>query len=495
MRQQLMKSFTDIYVLDLHGNTRSKEKSPDNQKDENVFDIQQGVCISFFIKNPKNAGNTNTNVFRADLWGLRTSKYDFLDRNDISTMNWKKFLPFSPWYMFYPLKMDRWRKYRQGWKITEVFSEYSVGIMTGQDKLTIKNNPGEIQEIVEDFILKSESEMKRKYDLPKKRRQWSYQKAKNDILQCGISSTMKKSQIRMSIKERIVPILYRPFDIRFTFYTGRSRGFHERPRGDLMKHMLLDQNLGLLVSRNSKPSSWRDVQITENIIELGAMATRPGNNAPLFPLYSYVQTSTGLKKEINFTQEFKTYIKDTYGSDKRFTVKKILYYIFAILHSQEYRKKYAEFLKIDFPRIPMMENKDLFFKIAKIGEELANIHLLRFGKITLNTSKVTLHEGNMRDSLKIKKVQYSDKNQLWINNQTYFAGISTDVYEYHIGSYRICQKWLIRFKNCILGKSEVNTFINIVWVIEQTLQRSKEIDELIETHGGWETSLITTFSG
>jgi hypothetical protein len=142
-----------------------------------------------------------------------------------------------------------------------------------------------------------------------------------------------------------------------------------------------------------------------------------------------------------------------------------------------------------------MENKELFFKIAEIGEELANIHLLKFRKTTFSANKVSLHEGNMIDSLKVKKVQFSDKNQLWINDQTYFTGISADFYEYHIGSYKICQKWLKGLKNCILSKTEVKAFIDIIWVIQQTLQRSKEIDDLIKTHGGWETSLITTFSG
>ncbi len=484
MRQQLMTSFSDIYVLDLHGNTRSKEKAPDGRKDENIFDIQQGICISFFIKNPNK--HSDTRIYRSDLWGLRKEKFDFLNKNDISTIQWKKIKAFSPWYMFYHLSMKRWAEYNAGWSILDIFSHHSVGIMTGQDHLTIKKSPNEVQEVIEDFIKLPESKFKQKHNLKDIKRQWSYIKAKKDIKACGLTFSNTKT-FSPTIKSKIVPILYRPFDIRFTFYTGRSRGFHERPRGDVMKHLLLGQNLGLIVSRNSKPSSWRDVQITENIIELGVMATRPGNNAPIFPLYRYVQTSTGLIKETNFTQKFKTYINDNYEHDKQFKAKIIPYYIFAILNSQEYRNRYEEFLKIDFPRIPIVKNKDLFFKIAKIGEELANIHLLRFEKTAFDTSKVSLHQGNMKDSLIVKKVKFLDKNRLWINNQTYFAGISRDVYEYYIGSYKICQKWLKRFKNYTLSKTEVNTFINIVWVIEQTLQLSKEIDILIDTHGGWES--------
>jgi predicted helicase len=283
MRQQLMNSFSKIYVLDLHGNTRSKEKSPDGRKDENIFDIQQGICISFFIKNPKRRGNTK--IYRSDLWGLRKNKFNYLDKNNISTIHWKKIKPFSPWYMYYHLSMKRWTEYNAGWSILDIFSLHSVGIMTGQDRLTIKKSPKEVQEVVEDFLKLSESEFKLKHNINDQKRQWSYKKARKDLQKCELPSSNTRTFLP-TINSKIVPILYRPFDLRFTFYTGRSRGFHERPRGDVMEHMLLGQNLGLIVSRNSKPSSWRDVQITENIIELGVMATRPGNNAPLFPLFA-----------------------------------------------------------------------------------------------------------------------------------------------------------------------------------------------------------------
>ncbi|MFX0085221.1 MAG: type ISP restriction/modification enzyme, partial [Candidatus Hodarchaeota archaeon] len=331
MRQQLMESFNDIYVIDLHGNTRSKEKAPDGIKDENVFDIQQGVCISFFIKNPRKDGDTR--IYRSDIWGLRDKKYEFLANNDISTIEWKEITAFSPWYMFYQLNMDPWNEYCKGWSITQIFSQYSVGIMTGLDKLTIQNSPNEIQEVVKDFILLTEYELRKKYRLPDDRRQWSYKKAKKDLIACGLSTNLDREQLINRIKKKIVPILYRPFDRRFTFYTGRSRGFHERPRGNIMKHMLRGENLGLIVSRNSKPNPWRDVQITEDIIELGVMASKPGNNAPLFPLYLYKLNDSKLKRTENFTKEFKKFIQIKLSSFNYLSSEKILYYIYAVLHS------------------------------------------------------------------------------------------------------------------------------------------------------------------
>ncbi len=481
MRQQLMKTFTDIYILDLHGNTRRKEISPDGQKDQNVFDIQQGVCIFFFVKNPSRKGEAR--IFRADLWGLRKYKYEFLENYDLATIDWREITSFSPWYMFYDLNMTRWNEYQSWWKITDIFSLYSVGIMTGQDSLTIQETPQKIRDIIEDFVLLSETDLRIKHKVKKDKRQWTFQKAKRDLLSCGLRKSMSKSELREKFQNHIVPILYRPFDKRYTFYTGYSRGFHERPRGRVMKHMILGKNLGLVVSRNSRPAPWRDIYITESIIELGVMATRAGNNAPIFPLYLFEQKDGRVRNTINFTEDFKCLIKRTFEIELNLDAEKILYYIIAILHSREYRKRYEDFLKIDFPRIPFSENTKLFNEMIDLGRELSELYLMKSRRI--NEPLVTLKGSTNDNSVIIRTLMHLDDNKLKINKKEYFDGISKRVYDFYIGGYRVCHKWLRDRRGKELTLNEIHFFGKIVRVIQEIMRIMEKIDIIMEKYGGW----------
>lgn len=479
MRQQLMKAFSDIYILDLHGNTRRKETCPDGSKDENVFDIQQGVCVSFFIKNPSKKGEVE--IYKADLWGLREKKYNFLENNDISTINWRMINSFSPWYMFYHLNMTRWNEYQSWWKIPDIFSQYSVGIMTGQDSLTIQETPQKVQEIIGDFILLPETEVMKKYNVKKDKRQWTFQKAKLDLEGCGLKQNMVQTELRKKIQKNIVPILYRPFDKRYTFFTGISRGFHERPRGKVMKHMIDGDNLGLIVSRNSRPASWRDIQISEDITELGVMATRPGNNAPIFPLFLFRKTKGGIERKENFSSEFKRFIEEKYRADTKPAARDIIYYIYAMLHSRQYRRRYEDFLKIDFPRIPFTDKWDLFVELKETGKELVELHLMRAEG--LNDYRIRLKGSD--DLPEVKRVRYTTDNRLLINNKQYFEEIHPEVYNYYIGGYQVCRKWLRDRKRKVLSKKDLQYFSKIVKVIQKTISLMERIDQTIEQYNGW----------
>ncbi|MFX1283344.1 MAG: type ISP restriction/modification enzyme [Promethearchaeota archaeon] len=481
MRQQLMRTFTDIFILDLHGNARRKEKCPDGSKDENVFDIQQGACISFFIKNPNKSGDVD--IFKFDLWGLRENKYEFLKNNDILTIDWKKIDSFSPWYMFYQLEMKRWVEYKSGWKITDIFPIYSVGIMTGQDQLTIQYTPEKVKEIVEDLILLPEDCFRKKHNLMKDKRQWALEKSVYDLREHGLNKTMTKIKLRNCIEKNIVPIHYRPFEIRYTFYTGKSRGFHERPRNKVMKHMITGENLGLIVSRNSRPAPWRDIQITEDIIELGVMATRPGNNAPIFPLFLFKKTRNGLKREINFSKRFKMFIEEKFKINNNPSAKDIVYYVYAILHSKEYRKRYENFLKIDFPRILFPNKLELFYELKEMGSELIDLHLLKPER--LNDHKVRLGGNGNTTNTVIKRVRYTSDNRIRINENQYFKGVPKEVYSFYIGGYQVCQKWLKDHKNITLTENDVNFFGKIVKVIQETIILMEEIDNKINEYQGW----------
>ena len=216
MRQSLLKTFDDIYILDLHGNSKKKEICPDGSPDQNVFDIQQGVAIGIFIK--YNNGSSNlAKVYHADLWGKREmienqvivcGKYHWLEENDLYSTSWQELQPDSPFYLFKPQNINLRSEYDQFWKITEIMPVNSVGIVTARDSLTIQWSEKEIWDIINDFVNLSPEEARIKYNLGKDSRDWKVNLAQKDIKQSNLS------------KDNLLPISYRPFDQRYTYYTG-----------------------------------------------------------------------------------------------------------------------------------------------------------------------------------------------------------------------------------------------------------------------------------
>ena len=236
MRRSLMHTFDDIYILDLHGNSLKKETAPDGSPDENVFDIRQGVAIVFFVKrdSPK---ERDARVHHAELYGTRESKYDWLDAHDRGITEWQKVNPTSPFYLFLPRDEALEAEYRRFISIPDVFPVNSVGIVTARDSLTIRWSEQEAWDTVCTFSGMEPELARQGYELGNDARDWKVAMAQKDLLDSG------------PIREKVVPILYRPFDMRHTYYTGRSRGFLCMPRSEIMQNMLAGENLALCVGR------------------------------------------------------------------------------------------------------------------------------------------------------------------------------------------------------------------------------------------------------
>jgi type I restriction-modification system DNA methylase subunit len=271
MRQSLMQTFNQIYVLNLHGNAKKKEKTPEGGKDENVFDIQQGVTISLLLKKE----NLSQAVYYADLWGSRKEKYHALLDAEHTTLEWKELKPNTPFYVFIPQNEELREEYERGWKVTEIFPVNSVGIVTARDSLTIHFSEQELWQTVQDFVARPVEDARRKYDLGKDARDWQVALAQRDLQDSGLT------------KEHVVPIIYRPFDTRYTYYTGKSRGFHCMPRGGVMRHMLAGENVALITSRMTKGENFKHAQVTDKITEVICMSSNTSNNGFVFPLYLY----------------------------------------------------------------------------------------------------------------------------------------------------------------------------------------------------------------
>ncbi|MDK2907299.1 MAG: hypothetical protein PWQ66_1260 [Petrotoga sp.] len=447
MRESLLQSFDRIFILNLHGNSLKKEKCPDGSKDENVFDIQQGVAIGIFIKN-KNLREKK--IYYTDLWGLREDKYHWLDRHTIDNVNWQEVKPISPFYFFVPKDTSLEEEYNKFWKVTDIFPVNSVGVVTARDHFTIKWKPEDAWTTVTEFVQMSPEEARTRFILRKDVRDWKVVFAQKDLKESGLD------------KNKIVPILYRPFDIRYTYYTGTSRGFHCMPRPEVMKHML-KENLGLVTVRQVAEGIFNHAYVTNTIIESRITLSNKGI-AFLFPLYLY----SDLERKANIDPDIYKTLYEKYN--KELTPEDIFYYIYAVLHSSTYRKKYEEFLQFDFPRIPFIDDYEEFKKLAELGKELVELHLMR--KRLPTKVKFDVVGSNI-----VEKVKY-ENGKVWINKEQYFDGVPEDIWNFYIGGYQVLDKWLKSRKNRKLESKDIEQFLQIVEIIRETIRLMKEIDKV-----------------
>ncbi|MCX6640939.1 MAG: N-6 DNA methylase [bacterium] len=472
MRQSLMNSFNEIYLLDLHGNSLKKEKCPDGSKDTNVFDIRQGVAIGIFVK--QKGKKSGCKVFHADLYGLREDKYNWLWDHEIQNTKWRELTPKSPSYLFIPRDERLLSQYEKYPKITDIFPVNSVGIVTARDDLTIKWTPDEVWKTVQAFTRLEPEMARRAYDLGKDTRDWKVEFAQEDLKTSGLD------------QKRIVPILYRPFDVHYTYYTGRSRGFHCMPRSEVMQHML-QKNLCLCVGRagqvvgQEKP--WNVAFVSNSIVDFNVFYRGGEILLPLLmynnPPKNITHGTAMVLHEPKLGYEVRKYnlnakLLKNYSKEQKTTItgESFFSYIYAILFSNTYRKKYAEFLKGDFPRIPFTANTDLFAKLSRLGQRLIDLHLLHSDELDLPLAK---YEGKGED--KIEYVKYSDK-KVYIHDFKYFEGIKPEVWDYHVGGYQVCRKWLKDRKGRTLTMDEIMTYCRIVTALAKTIEVQKEIDRL-----------------
>ncbi|NPA33476.1 MAG: N-6 DNA methylase [Chlorobi bacterium] len=461
MRQSLMKTFDEIYILDLHGNSLKKEKTPDGRPDENVFDIRQGVAIGIFVKLGRNKKTSYAKVYHADLYGTREEKYQWLSKRKFSPRQFKRINPESPFYFFFiPRDTTLGKQYRKWKSINEIFPLHSVGIVTGRDEVTIKENPEQMWNAV-----------------------LTYNRAEHNVLKqlTGIKKDERLEQFRKDIanpdKKKIVPVLYRPFDVRYTYYTGTSNGFHERPRKEVMRHMLQVDNLALITHKREEVKvPWSHALITDKISEHGCLS--PKTTSYHFPLYKSLQNdlfNNGFTKnngtnghKPNIDEKVWQKLKKTYGS---VSPEDILYYIYAVLYSNVYRRRYSEFLKYDFPRVPYPRDVKLFRELSNLGRELAELHLLKSPKLRRPMAK---YEGSGSD--KIDKISYDEENQrIYINESQYFEPVPAEVWNYHIGGYQVLKKWLKDRKSETIDPLH---YLKIITAIKETIAIQKQIDKL-----------------
>jgi len=472
MRWSLMSTFTDIYILNLHGNAKKKEVAPDGGKDENVFDIQQGVAICLLVKEPGKPEPAK--VHYADLWGLREGKYNALSETDISTTEWDKLEPHSPYYLFVKRDETDLAEYMKGWKVTDVFPVNSVGIVTSRDDFVLDFDDKVLRNRIEELRETSlnDDEIRDKYEL-KDNKGWNVADARMQI---------RKDN---DYQKAFAKCLYRPFDIRPLFY---HKAVIERSRPEVMRHMLAGENLGLCTNREVN-GDFHHVLCSRDLINDCTVSLQTRERTYLFPLYLYPSEGEmqfeGGNRRPNLNPEFikafseklgLTFVEDGRGDfEQTFGPEDIFNYAYAVFHSPTYRTRYAEFLKIDFPRLPLTSDKELFKTLAEKGVELVALHLME--SLTLN-NLITGYP--VAGSNEVEKVTYDDNNQrVNINKTQYFEGVPPEVWEFHIGGYQVAQKWLKDRKGRTLTYDELTNYQKVIVALNETIRLMEKIDRTI----------------
>jgi len=460
MRKHLLETFDDIYIFDLHGNSKKKEKAPDGGKDENVFDIQQGVAISIFVRRGDEKKSLAV-VHHSELYGKREDKFKALNESNLHTIRWKKLNYSKPYYFFVPKDFGLEDKYNKGFKIDNLFINFGSGIKFRKDNLLVKNhfNKKSVEILLKDINTLDNNSLYAKYDF-------------NDTSDWKLND--KKKLFIEGDSENIKPVQYRPFDIRYTYYP-LDRISEIIPRGDSRSSLmanLLNPNLALLTSRSFQAGKQFDrIFLAKKVVEIHAAS----DQTYVFPLYLYIENGSrlpNLKKEI--VSEIERIVGKVFPED-------VFDYIYAILHSPSYRKKYKEFLKIDFSRIPYPKDKISFKKLVGLGAELRSLHLFESSKIN---KFITTYPIVGSDN--IDKIIYKD-NKVFINNDQYFGNVPELAWNFHIGGYQPAQKWLKDRKGRALTNADIEHYQKIIVVLSKTDKIMKEIDQI---YSGTEKNLI-----
>ena len=419
MRWNLLHNFAAIYTIDLHGNVMSRETFDISERDENVFDIQQGVCISFFIKRPNHEGPAQ--VFYSDVCGSRVRKYNYLNRTAFANVTWRQITPTAPYYFIKPKNFSNASSYDSGVKISELFPQGLGGIKTHDDATLVSDT----------------------------------------------AFTTGHDQLYD----------YRPFDTKHLDYDLDKV---ERPRYEVMRHFIGHENLGLVMNRQVVTDNWSHIQMVDHMIDNRLHYSRKGIPV-LCPLYLYDDTGSR-KPNINpeLVQEFANRVDmqfaDTSDHD-HFSVVTVADYCYAVLHSDSYRIAYHDLLSIDFPRVPYPSGKEIFLQLAAKGAELRRLHTMQE---TVSNDLGIAFEG--AGSAEITKVEYTN-GKVRINRTQFFSGIREELWEFPFGGYRSLQKWFKDRKNHILSETEIAHVIKVFNILDRTSTIMSEIDELYAQHG------------
>lgn len=468
MRNSLINSFDKAYIINLHGSSKIQESATDGSKDENVFDIQQGVSINIFVKKKnKKVAKCELNYF--DLLGLRNYKYETLNCSKINSFNYKLIDLREPNFYFSPQNFELRTKFETGICLTDLFINFNSGVQTEFDIIAIQENYDDSVKKFNDLLSLSINELIAKYNLNSNAKE-KLSKAKEDLI--NNSSSIK-------------PLLYRPFELKSVIYTGTSNGIMGRPRESTMKHMYNGENFCLVLKRArllGKEKVFNHCFVSNLMIDKNFLA----DQSYCFPLYLFSDKrqkridfennripnlSPSIIKEISNRIE-QSFSAESSNSENEFTPIDLLDYIYSILNCPSYREKYKDFLKIDFPRVPYPKNKEMFWQLVALGRELREIHLLESAVVNNYITQYPVGGSN-----EVEKIGYQD-GKVFINTTQYFDHVPEAAWNFYIGGYQPAQKWLKDRKGRQLDFNDILHYQRIIVALTETDRLMKEIDKV-----------------
>ena len=479
MRWNLLNSFDSIYAIDLHGNTKKKEISPDGSIDQNVFDITQGVSINFLVKTVRKNTNAFARLSHYDLFGKREFKYEFLQKNTIKSIDFKVLTPISPNYFFVRRNTRNLEKYNEGISIADLFKSQSMGITSARDSFVIDIDKVALTKRIQDFCSREMStiDFQSKYNL-NENYQWKVKE------QRGLVPEYSDSYLRK--------ISYRLFDTRFIYFQDN---LVFRMRSEIMDDMMQD-NIAFCTSKMGRNSDFHNYFVTNNITDKSITSSL--DNCNVFPLYNYnnVHEQDIFGKETLRTPNLSNTIIKKFIDilDLQFSIEKeasaetfspidILDYIYAVLYSPTYRETYKEFLKIDFPRVPLPSDKLVFWELVNLGRKLREIHLLEHPTVENYITQYPIGGDNIVTRKMTKSsIGYdattSTHGKVWINDNQYFDKVPLVAWEFYIGGYQPCQKWLKDRYERELNFEDILHYQKIIVALTETDRIMKEINKV-----------------
>lgn len=496
MRLSLLSTFNRNAFLDLHGNTRKAETCSGVAKDENVFDIQQGVAISLLGRCPKTEETGRTK--HSHVWGGKEAKYRLLANESVLSTSFIPIQPSPPYFFFAQIDLSGEDEYKAAPSVVNVFSAYGCGFATSRDAFVTDFDQELLSRRIKSYFDTDGNED----ELSEKFRIRTYR---------AFSVADYRRQHRFD-PSRIVRFYYRPFDDQWVYY---DQNIVQEWQRKIMQHLGHRDSLALITARLIKGESPNHFFASRRMVEKISLSNKTSNNAFTFPLYLYsedsMQSTLNLNKRraANLSTIFLAQLAERLGLEQAkedgfpagLTPEDIFHYAYAVFHSPGYRSRYAEFLKIDFPRLPLTGNLELFHALARLGGELTALHLLESPKLD---QPITEFIGGHNPE--VGRVAWAN-NAVWIDapvckkgacqqpGSSGFRGVPEAVWNFHIGGYQVCHKWLKDRKGRILSGEYIVHYQKIIVALSETIRLMAEIDKVIDDHGGWPGAFATGKGG
>ena len=496
MRESLLETFGSLSFLNLHGNSASGEGVALDQDDKNVFDITEGVAISVFVAAPETHEHVTCRY--ADLAGSRNTKYDLLARNSLATMSWTDLSPEAPNFVFKPASSIQ-TSFEKGFALDEIFQQRSAGVITARDDFATDNSREVLISRVEAFARSSlvGEQLRNEFGIRSKKG-WD------------VNDAQLKALEGMPLRDHVHPYCYRPFDSRFIAYNSGIVWSRAHPT---LKHMLAGQNILLIGMQQYQYDVpyYCYIFVSNSLTDSRIFVSKTGV-ASLFPLYLYesgINPSLGSKRIVNLGEDFIHQLlvatelnwvsKGGVNKTKTVDAEFVFAFIYAQLSAPSYHSQFAEPLKMSFPRIFLPRSSSLFWDLSHLGSELVSLHLMESPKLDCivatfdgprnpEVSRVGWSNGTVW--LDAGKTKAREGHRATKPGTIGFYGVYEEIWDFYIGGYQVCYKWLNDRKGRTLSDDDILHFKKIVIVLDETIRIMGEIDKVINHHGGWPSAFL-----